>query len=231
MNGGSFAVGGTGPQGPIALRPTLGINPITKSAGSAGILGITFGTLDGLGNLNATLALSEQEGQVKIISSPRILAMSNEKAKIVQSTEVPVKQVTQNGTSTEVTFTFKPLEMFLDVTPQITADASVMMKVQMKRQFPGERDPTTSEFAVNTREADTRVLVKNGETAVIGGVYQSDMTEGETGVPWLRDIPVLGGLFRARTTSREKTELLVFLTPRIVSSGDRGSENLTNTDR
>ncbi|HRO66615.1 MAG TPA: type IV pilus secretin PilQ, partial [Pseudobdellovibrionaceae bacterium] len=214
MNGGSFQMG-TGPQGPIALRPSLGINPLTSTAGRAGTLGLVFGTLDGLGNLNATLALNEQEGRVRIISSPRILAMSNEKAKITQSTEVPV--------------TFKPLEMFLDVTPQITSDASVMMKVQMKRQFPGERDPSTGEFAVNTREADTRVLVKNGETAVIGGVYQSDESEGETGVPWLKEIPVVGALFRARSISREKTELLVFLTPRILSSGDRGNETLKET--
>lgn len=85
-------------------------------------------------------------------------------------------------------------------------------------------------FAVNSREANTRILVKNGQTAVIGGIYQSDATDGETGVPWFREIPVLGHLFKTKNITKEKSELLIFLTPRILGQVGSGSMNPETTD-
>lgn len=213
---------GRGPSGPANLRPSLAINPVSNPSGSA-ILGLTLGTLDGLGDLRATLALNEQEDRVKVISSPRVVTMSNEPAKISQTTEVPIETVTQNGTTTQRTVSYKPLTLLLDVTPQVTAEGSVMMKVQVKREFAGARDVETKDFPINGREANTRVLVRNGETAVIGGIYQSDVREGETGVPWLRDVPYLGALFRGTTTDKDKMELVVFLTPRVLPAGRGGN--------
>lgn len=185
---------------------------------------ISIGALDVLGTLNAALTLHEREEKVKVISSPRILTLSNEQATISQTTEVPIRVVTPAPPGPpQISFTFKTLTLKLGVTPQITVDSSIIMKVDVKREFRGAAvDTENGEFTVNGREAATKVLVRNGQTAVIGGVYQSDATEGETGVPYLRDIPVLGSLFRGRTTSKDKSELLIFLTPRILAKTDLG---------
>jgi type IV pilus assembly protein PilQ len=149
--------------------------------------------------------------------------MSNEQANISQTTEVPVRTVSaQEGVQT-ISFSFKPLTLKLGVTPQITADSSIIMKVDVKREFRGATiDSENETFTVNSREANTKVLVRNGQTAVIGGVYQSDAAEGELGVPYLKDIPVLGALFRGRTIDKDKSELLIFLTPRILARTDLG---------
>lgn len=212
---------GNGARGPVNMTPSFSIN---QGAGAGGRLsfGITMGTLDIFGNLSAALALSESEGQVKVISSPRIVALSNEKANINQTTEVPVRQITVTNGIAQETFQFKPLTMKLEVTPQVTADGSVIMGISVNRQFAGETQER-GEFAVNSREANTRVLVKNGETAVIGGIYQSDAQKGKDGVPWVRDIPLLGSLFESSRTREAKSELLIFLTPRILGQTDSGT--------
>lgn len=214
---------GSTSRGPVNMNPSFNINPSATTAGNFN-LSLNVGTLDVFGTLQAALALSESEEQVKIISAPRIMTMTNEKADINQTTEVPVRQVTQNGTATQETFQFKPLTLKLEVTPQVTADGSVIMKVLVNRQFRGADVSSAGQgaFAVNSREANTRVLVKNGQTAVIGGIYQSDAVEGGTGVPWLREVPVLGNLFKTKSVDKRKSELLVFLTPRII--GPVGNE-------
>lgn len=210
---------GNGARGPVNMSPSFSINPGGSSNSGKFNFNLNVGTLDFFGTLQAALALSESEEQVKIISAPRILTMTNEKADISQSTDVPVRQTTvSNGVVTE-TFTQVPLALSLEVTPQVTADGSIIMKVQVKRQFKGADVSSAGQgaFSVNKREANTRVLVKNGQTAVIGGIYQSDATDGETGVPWFRELPVLGYLFKSKNISKEKSELLVFLTPRIIN--------------
>jgi len=109
----------------------------------------------------------------------------------------------------------------LDVTPQVTTDGSVIMKLGVSRQFQGAIvDQAAGSFAVNSREANTKVLVKNGQTAVVGGIYQSDATEGEQGVPGLKDMPLFGWMFKAKDTTKRKSELLIFLTPRILGQVD-----------
>jgi type IV pilus assembly protein PilQ len=227
--GGSISLGNTA-RGPVNMRPSFSVNNGGGSFPGQFNMGINIGTLDILGDLSANLALSETEEQVKVISSPRIMAMSNEMANINQTTEVPIKQVTVNGNTTQETFQFKPLQLKLEVTPQVTSDGSVIMKVAVARQFKGANVSATSEaFAVNSREANTKVLVKNGQTAVIGGIYQSDATDGEVGVPWFRELPVLGYLFKTKTVDKEKSELLIFLTPRILGQVDSGGKAGTET--
>lgn len=209
--------------GPVNLHPTLGMNPF-KATNVGGSFGLTLGTLDGFGDLTATLALSERDSKVKVISSPRIVTLTNEPANITQTTEVPLRQVTVNGNASQTTFTFKAVTLKLEVTPQITADSSIIMKVNLKREFLGATQDTVNEVApVNSREANTKVLVRNGATAVIGGIYQSDATDGETGVPYLREIPFLGALFRGRTSTKQKNELLLFLTPRVLAQSESGT--------
>lgn len=217
---------GTSVRGPVNMTPSLSINRALGGVDNAFNLGLTVGTLDIFGTLTAALALNEQTENVKVISAPRITTLSNEQAGITQVTEVPVKQVTQNGTSIQTTYTFKPLTLKLDVTPQVTSDGSVIMKVIVNRQFQGADISTdgSGQFSVNSREANTRVLVKNGQTAVIGGIYQSDATESETGVPWFKEIPLVKYLFRGTNDRKYKSELMIFLTPRI--QGDiPGSQN------
>lgn len=215
FGGGTLKLSNTS-RGPLNMSPTLNVNPGGGNGGNFNF-GLKLGTLDVLGDLTAALSLSESEQLVKVISSPRIVTMSNEKADINQTTEVPIKQVTITGNSSQETFQFKPLTLKLEVTPQVTADGSVIMKILVNRQFQGANVSAQSEaFPVNSREANTKVLVRNGETAVIGGIYQSDAMNGESGVPWFREIPVLGYLFKTKDTRKTKTELLIFVTPRIL---------------
>lgn len=223
---------GSTSRGPVNMNPSFNVNSSAGASSGALNFNLNVGTLDIFGTLSAALALNESEEQVKIISAPRIMTLSNEKADINQTTEVPVRQVTQNGTATQETFQFKPLTLKLEVTPQVTADGSVIMKVLVNRQFRGADVSSAGQgaFAVNSREANTRVLVKNGQTAVIGGIYQSDATDGEVGVPWFRELPFVSYLFKTKNISKEKSELLIFLTPRIMGQIDSSVGNNSTTD-
>lgn len=213
--GNALRLGSTA-RGPLTMTPSFSVNPASMQTGNFNF-NLAVGTLDFFGTLTAALSLAEAEQKVKVISAPRVMTMTNEVAVINQTTEVPLRTVTQNGTSTLTTYTFKPLTLKLEVTPQVTADGSVIMKVSVNRQFRGASVSGSDDvFSINSREANTRVLVKNGQTAVIGGIFQSDATEGEQGIPWLREIPVFGNLFKVKTTTRDKSELLVFITPRIM---------------
>ncbi|MGZ3771402.1 MAG: type IV pilus secretin PilQ [Bdellovibrio sp.] len=209
---------GSTKRGPVNMNPSFNINPTAANTVGNLNFNLSVGTLDIFGTLQAALTLQESEEQVKVISSPRIMAISNEKADITQTTEVAVRTVTKSTTGDTETFSFKPLTMKLEVTPQVTADGSVIMKVSVNRQFQGADTSGAGQgaFAVNSREANTRVLVKNGETAVIGGIYQSDATDGETGIPWFRELPIISYLFKTKNIRKDKSELLIFLTPRIV---------------
>lgn len=217
---------GSGSQGPINMRPNLNVGRSNRNTGGLD-LGINVGTLDLFGELSATLSLYEKEDKIKVLSSPRIVTLSNEKADISQTNELPVKTVSLvNGVQT-VTYQFKPLTLKLEVTPQITHEGTVIMKVAVNRQIKGPAVSLTDDtFSVNSREANTRVIVKNGQTAVIGGIYRTDLTEGVTGVPWLKDIPFLGSLFKATTTDRQRSELLIFLTPRILAQTETTTANI-----
>lgn len=213
-------------KGPLNMRPNMGF---TSQPTGAFNFGLNVGTLDVLGSLNAQLALNEYEDKVKVISSPRIITLSNEAANIEQTTQEPLVSTTAlptGGSGTSITY--KDLKLKLDVTPQITADASVIMKVIVLRESKGATTKSSSGeemFPVNTKRAETRVLVKNGQTAVIGGVYQSDASESQIGVPYLKDIPFFGTLFKGKVTDKGKSELLIFLTPRILGQLDGQSIN------
>ncbi len=207
-----------GSAGPVNLTPSLQLRN-NGVAGNPFGFGLTVGTLDVLGDLNAFLSLGEREDKVKVISSPRILALHNEPAEIVQGSEQPfVSITTANGTTTK-SVNFKPIRLKLNVTPQITADNSVIMALDVLREFAGAKvDNDTGAAPVNQRSAKTKVLVQNGQTAVIGGIYQADESNVEGGVPYLKDIPVLGYLFGYTEKNKDKTELLIFLTPRVLAS-------------
>ncbi len=205
---------GTSGQGEVSIRPNLAI---TTGSASVGTLGFQLGRLDIFGTISATLSLAELENKIRILASPRVVTLSNEKATISQNIQRPYLKVTTVNGVTSSSPEFKNLELLLDVTPQVTSDASVIMSIKVKRDLIGE--VVNGEASVESREANTKVMVKNGQTSVIGGVYQNDSTNSVTGVPWLKDIPVLGSLFRFSDTNTRRTELMIFITPRVVSAG------------
>ncbi|PIT99981.1 MAG: hypothetical protein COT74_06420 [Bdellovibrionales bacterium CG10_big_fil_rev_8_21_14_0_10_45_34] len=175
-----------------------------------------FGDLAGKGLLSARLGLLERDEKIKVLSSPRILTVNNKEAKIRQVTEFPIPITTiANGVPT-TQVQFKEVVLELIVVPQITADGSVMMQSQIKRQFVGATVENNAR-PVNSREANTTILVPDGQTAVIGGIYQSDNQITENRVPVLGSIPILGNLFKGRDSSLQKSELVIFITPRIVN--------------
>jgi type IV pilus assembly protein PilQ len=201
--------------------PRLTVQPVTAQQSAIGDLGIAFGNLDFFGNLDASLKLLESENLVKIISAPRIVTLDRQKAQIDQTTQFPIfgSTVSPSGAA-QPSITFQDIKLELDVTPQISSDGGITLDINVLREFAEAPEFTSSGNSArpkDSRHAQTRVLVPNGDTIVIGGIYQSDVTEGESGIPWLRSIPVLGALFRQRNVEREKNELVIFITPRILN--------------
>jgi type IV pilus assembly protein PilQ len=210
---------GNNANGPSTLTPSLSISPGINKGTSLGFQ-LRIGNLDVLGDLNAMLSLEEREDNVKIISSPRIVTLHNEKASIVQSSQIPIITSSESADlkTRSRNATFKNIKMNLDVTPQVANNGNVILDVNVQREFLGAIvDEDTGAAPIHSREAKTKVMVRNGQTAVIGGIYQNDASNNEAGVPFLKDIPILGFFFRSDNYRKDKTELLLFLTPRILS--------------
>jgi type IV pilus assembly protein PilQ len=193
---------------------------IAPPGGTGGALNynIRLGTFDVLGDLDATLGLAESDNSAKILSAPRLTTMNNVEATITQGSNIFIPTQTQGAAGTTTGFQTVPVNLSLKVTPQVTTEGDVIMKLDISRDFVGSPQAGSSQPPIEKRQVTTQVMVRNGQTAVVGGVYQNDSTEGESGVPVLKDIPVFGWLFKSKTTSKSKNELLVFLTPRIINS-------------
>ena len=162
--------------------------------------------------LNLEISALEADGRGKIISSPRIVTADQIKAMIQQGTRIPYQQATSSG-ATSVAFVDATLK--LEVTPQITPEGNVIMSVEVNKDSVGAS--TQGIPSINTKSVRTQVLVENGGTVVIGGIFEQTERSDEAKVPLLGDVPVLGNLFKTKTNSIKKTELLIFLTPRVVS--------------
>ncbi len=199
---------------PITLSSFLDLNLAGNNAG-ANQLRLKLGTLDFLGNLDARLFIEEEKDNVKVIAAPRILAMNKVASTITQSGQVFSRKVTTDTEGkTESTFIPRNFSLNMSVTPQVSADGSVIMDLNITRSFPGAE--VNGESPINTRSAKTKAIVRSGETAVIGGIYQDDETFKVSGVPVLQNIPLVGWLFKSQQKIKVKTELLLFLKPEIV---------------
>ncbi len=165
--------------------------------------------------INLELSALEADGKGKVISAPRVITADMQEAHIEQGTEIPYQQATSSG-ATAVSFAKAVLS--LDVTPQITPDGNIIMNVAVHKDSVGQN--TNNGPAINTNTVTTQVQVENGGTVVLGGIYSSTETEQTDKVPLLGDIPVLGYLFKTNSKSLQKDELMVFLTPRIVTGAD-----------
>ena len=166
--------------------------------------------------VDAKLAASEVEGKTNIISSPKIVTLDNKKAKIKQGLEVPYLERDSSGNAT---VRFKDVDLLLEVTPNITPDQRIVMKIFLSKN--DLQDPTAPEPTVSTNEAETETIIENGDTIVIGGIVKSTILYNEKGIPGLRKIGVLGWLFKNQRKQDSKNELLIFITPRIVQLEQR----------
>ncbi len=162
--------------------------------------------------LNVELSALEADGKGKIIASPRVLTADQVEALIEQGTELPYQQATSSGATS---VSFRKANLALKVKPQITPEGNVIMTLDVNKDQVGATTPAG--VAINTKHVKTEVLVENGGTVVIGGIYEQNDRTDVTKIPLFGDIPVVGFLFRNTTTTSAKTELLVFITPRIVN--------------
>ncbi len=178
-------------------------------------LGFNFGSVNNAANLALRLSAAESSGNIKILSSPKITTLDNKEATIEQGLQLPIMSVTITGVPTTKMIN---ATLALKVKPHITADGSIIMSVEIKKEEPDfSRVNSLGDPAIIKKSAKTDVLVRTGETTVIGGIYTKKVSKQESGVPGLSKIPILGWLFKSKRKSTEKTELLIFVTPRIVA--------------
>ncbi len=209
---------GLSPFSNTVQNPNFAVNlPATVGTGQGGALGLSFGSIDNTINLAVRLSAAESSGMLRILSSPRILTLDNHEARISQGTLIPFSQISAQGVQT----TFQEAKLQLLVKPHVTADGSVSMKVKINRDEPdfnqtsARGDPT-----ILKREAETNLLVMDGHTAVIGGIFTRNTGRNLDQVPFFGDIPLIGLLFQRRRASDSRGELVIFLTPRIVNRAE-----------
>ncbi|MEO8020590.1 type IV pilus secretin PilQ [Polaromonas sp.] len=164
--------------------------------------------------INLEISAMEADGKGKIVSSPRIVTADQVKALIEQGTELPYQQATSSGATS---IAFRKANLKLEVTPQITPEGNIILNVDVNKDSVGRS--TTNGFAIDTKHIQTQVLVENGGTVVIGGIFEQNEREDVTKVPLLGDLPGVGNLFKQRTRSANKSELLVFISPKMISNG------------
>ncbi|HSI24431.1 MAG TPA: type IV pilus secretin PilQ [Methylotenera sp.] len=209
LNNTGAATGSTTPTS--AVGNTGGLNSNLPVANSFGNFAVSLFRLPAGLLLNLELSALERDQRGKIVSSPRVTTANQQKAKIAQGTEIPYLEASSSGAAT---VSFKEAVLSLEVTPQITPDDKIIMDLEVKK------DQVGTIFAgvpsINTQNVTTQVLVANGETAVLGGIYEQTERNDVDKVPFFGDIPVVGNLFKRRTKQDDKTELLIFITPKIM---------------
>lgn len=222
------------PTAPTAVTQT---NPgfsfsSAPTAVSPTVIGATIGIYRRLVNLNFNLELMENESKGRIISSPRVVTQ-NKKPATITSTEQTSFRVQQTATTTSpalATFQNISAQLNLTVTPQVTNDGAISMQINLTKSAFGVRPSTDAPPNINTRAVNTNVLVDNGSTVVIGGLYQNNSLETHSGIPVLKDLPLIGWLFRtSQNTETSKNELIIFMTPRILNQEEAGFSERAST--
>jgi type IV pilus assembly protein PilQ len=206
---------GGGPTQGTSGTPNYAVNlPAAIGQGSGGGLGFTFGSAGGAFNLNLRLSALENTGVVKTISAPSVSTVDNKEATIGQGISIPFSQVSASGVNT----VFIEAKLELKVTPHISADGSVLMKIKVTNNAPNPQlTGANGQPSISKREAETEALVKDGETTVIGGIYTRQTSSNSAEVPFFGKIPILGYFFRTKSNTDDHTELLIFITPRILN--------------
>nr|MBC8248002.1 type IV pilus secretin PilQ [Deltaproteobacteria bacterium] len=186
---------------------------------SKGVIGINFSKLTGtpFEIMNAQLLAAESNGDVSIIASPSILTLDNKTAKIKQGTQVPIAKLDDSGNTV---IEYRDVDLELEVTPHVTADNRISMEIKITNNNLGAI--INNEQSFTTKEANTELIVNDGDTVVIGGIRKSKRETGVSGVPGLMDVPVLSWLFKTQKKSEDLEELLIFITPKIILLKQRG---------
>jgi type IV pilus assembly protein PilQ len=195
---------------------TYGYNFSTNfSIPSATTVGINFVNTAATKLLNAQIAFAETEGEVKTLSAPKIVTRDTIKATIMQGTKI----VIPSGTDSNGNTTYQQVDaaLKLEVTPKITPNDMVIMNINVSDDYPDYANARGDNVPINTKSAQTEMMIGSGDTVVIGGIYKENKSKTENGTPWLRTVPILGWLFKDRSTTTDKSELLIFLTPTVVS--------------
>lgn len=198
----------------VLSDPSYAVNlPATVGAGAGGALGFVFGSAGGSALISLRLSAAETSGKVKIISSPKVVTIDNKEARILSGEKVPITVLTANGPTTR----FIDANLELGVTPHVTQDGSVLLNIEAKKNELSDREDNLGTPGILTKEAKTEMLVRDGDTAVLGGIYRRRAAENKAYVPFLGQIPVLGWLFKTTSKTDAREELLIFVTPRIVN--------------
>ena len=166
--------------------------------------------------LNMEISALEADGKGKVISSPRVMTANQVEAIIEQGVEIPYQQATSSGATS---VSFRKANLSLKVKPQITPDGKITMMLDVNKDTPNTKLATGAGVAIDTKHVKTEVLVENGGTVVIGGIYTQNTSNTTQRIPILGDLPYIGWLFKNREWIDDKTELLIFITPRIVAEG------------
>ncbi len=206
---------GQGPNAGTAAIPNFAVNlPAAIGPGNGGGLGFIFGSAGGAFNLNLRLSALENNQLVKTVSAPKVATLDNQEATISQGLSIPFSQVSAAGVQT----TFIEARLELKVTPHVTADGSILMKINASNNAPESGiTGANGQPSISRKEAKTQMLVKDGDTTVIGGIYTRQTGVSVSQVPFFGNIPILGWLFKHRADSDSRTELLIFITPRILN--------------
>jgi type IV pilus assembly protein PilQ len=200
------------------LAPDFAVNlPAAVGSGEGGALGLSLGSIGGNFALNLRLSALEDTGTVRIVSAPKITVLNNKPASITQGVSIPIQVISAAGTNTQ----FVQADLSLKVTPYVSPrDCQVQMKIEVTKNEPdfvnvGARgDPS-----ILKKEASTTMIVADGDTSVLGGIYTRNSGLAYKKLPFFGDIPVLGWFFKSRRENDDRTEILVFITPKITNKG------------
>ncbi|MCW0919372.1 type IV pilus secretin PilQ [Pseudomonas sp. RG1] len=207
VNGSSSTIGTPGSTG--TNSPFVDMGTVNNTSG----IGIAFITDNVL--LDLELTAMEKTGNGEIVSQPKVVTSDKETAKILKGTEIPYQEASSSGATS---VSFKEASLSLEVTPQITPDNRIIMEVKVTKDEPDYLNKVQDVPPIKKNEVNAKVLVNDGETIVIGGVFSNNQSKVVDKVPFLGDVPYLGRLFRRDVVSEKKSELLVFLTPRIMNN-------------
>jgi len=202
----------SGQNASVAFAP--GKDGVTSIAAPAGELWLSF--LSNRFSINAVLQALESDGVVKIVSSPKVITQNNKKATILSGEKIPYPTQQGGAQGGAITVAFVDANLQLDVTPQITNEGTIIMDIKLEKAEADFSRTVQGTPTILRKALETQMLVRDGGTAVLGGVYVTNSSSGQTGVPFLSKIPLIGFLFRRDAKAEKNSELLIFITPRVL---------------
>jgi len=203
-------------QNAAAVAFSPGKEGVTSISSPAGEFWVSF--LSNRFSVNFILQALEKDGKIKIVSSPKVVTQNNKKAKILAGEKIPYPTQQGGAQGGAITVAFADANLELDVTPQITNEGTIIMDIKVEKAEADFSRTVNGTPTILRKAIETQVLVRDGGTAILGGVYSNTTSDGTTGVPFLSKLPLIGWLFRNKTHEEKNAELLIFITPRIIKN-------------